>query len=990
MKLYKTFDMKRRKNLRSLMVQALLLSLVIGMFQIPASAAGNACHTSSPPSSAYTVNVCITSPSDGATINGLRNVTATADVTGTNPGVAKLIFYLGGEYLITDFQTPFSFDLPTTKWVDGSRLLEVEALMKDNFTSERASISLTFNNGIVQPPVNNNAFTPKSGTTPPAGQSFTLAAAGDGAGGLLNAADVSDLIASWNPNLFLYLGDVYEKGSKSEFYNWYGTSSTFFGRFRSITDPIVGNHEYTADITAPGYFDYWDNVPNYYSFDAAGWHIIALNSNCGKVGGCQVNSPQYQWLAADLAAHPNICTIAFYHHPVYFVGPSDDPQNMGAVWSLLAQYGVDLILNGHDHNYQRWKPLDGTGALSSNGVTEFVVGGGGHGMQEFVTTDHRLAVGFDTPDAFGALRLQLNQDGAGFQYINTADTVLDFGSVVCSGAPADITSPSKPTNLTATSSDSNLVHLTWKASTDNVGVTGYDIYRDGAHLATIPPVTSYDDLTVLPDTTYSYKIRAHDAAGNVSSQTSAVTVTTPGLLFSDGFESGDFTQWTSAHGLTIQQQQVYAGVYAARGTSNGTATYANKQLSQTQNELYYRLWFKILSQNATSQVYLQRFRTITNGAIMGVFVNSNNKLSFRNDVSGVSTTSSITVTQGTWHELQTRILINGNAGEAEIWLDGTRIADLSKTENFGNTKIGLIQLGENSTGRTYDIVLDRVALSTNFINSSDPPEVLPPTLTPTATPTRTPTPTKTSTPTSTATATATPMGDHDLDTTGVFRPSNGALYLKNSNTTGFADVAINYGMAGDYPVVGDWDGNGTATIGIYRNGVFYLRNSNTIGVADWVFAFGAPGDQPIAGDWDGDGVDTIGVYQNGTFLLRNSNSAGAASASFVLGNVGDVGIAGDWNGDGMDTTGVFRPSNGALYLKNANTTGFADIVIHYGIAGDQPVTGDWNNDGLDTIGVYRNGTFYLRNSNTIGVADLVFSLGINGDIPIAGNWDGLP
>ena len=228
------------------------------------------------------------------------------------------------------------------------------------------------------------------------------------------------------------------------------------------------------------------------------------------------------------------------------------------------------------------------------------------------------------------------------------------------------------------------------------------------------------------------------------------------------------------------------------------------------------------------------------------------------------------------------------------------------------------------------------------------------------------------------------------DTTGVFRPSNGALYLKNSNTTGFADVAINYGMAGDYPVVGDWDGNGTATIGIYRNGVFYLRNSNTIGVADWVFAFGAPGDQPIAGDWDGDGVDTIGVFRNGTFLLRNSNSAGAASASFVLGNVGDVGIAGDWNGDGIDTTGVFRPSNGALYLKNSNSTGFADIVINYGIAGDQPVTGDWNNDGMDTIGVYRNGTFYLRNSNTIGVADLVFSLGINGDIPIAGNWDGLP
>ena len=96
------------------------------------------------------------------------------------------------------------------------------------------------------------------------------------------------------------------------------------------------------------------------------------------------------------------------------------------------------------------------------------------------------------------------------------------------------------------------------------------------------------------------------------------------------------------------------------------------------------------------------------------------------------------------------------------------------------------------------------------------------------------------------------------DTAGVFRPSNGLLYLMNSNTTGFADAALNYGLPGDYPVVGDWDGNGTTTIGIYRNGTFFLRNSNTLGFAEVVFPFGNPGDQPIAGDWDGNGVDTIG------------------------------------------------------------------------------------------------------------------------------------
>lgn len=229
-----------------------------------------------------------------------------------------------------------------------------------------------------------------------------------------------------------------------------------------------------------------------------------------------------------------------------------------------------------------------------------------------------------------------------------------------------------------------------------------------------------------------------------------------------------------------------------------------------------------------------------------------------------------------------------------------------------------------------------------------------------------------------------------LDSAGVFRPSNGALYLKNTNISGFADIQINYGIGGDYPVVGDWNGDGTVTIGIYRNGSFYLRNSNTIGFADVVFPFGAPGDQPVAGDWNGDGVDTIGIYRQGTFFLRNSNDAGVPHMTFGLGIPGDVGISGDWNSDGMDTTGVFRPSNGALYLKNQNTTGFADIQINYGIAGDQPVTGDWNDDGTDTIGVYRNGQFFLRNSNSIGFADLVFALGVPGDHPIAGNWDNIP
>ena len=245
-------------------------------------------------------------------------------------------------------------------------------------------------------------------------------------------------------------------------------------------------------------------------------------------------------------------------------------------------------------------------------------------------------------------------------------------------------------------------------------------------------------------------------------------------------------------------------------------------------------------------------------------------------------------------------------------------------------------------------------------------------------------------PTSTDADVTSPSCPDPFDTTGVFRPTNGALYLKNSNRSGFADLFLTYGLPGDRPVTGDWNGDRIDTVGIYRNGSFYLRNSNTNGVATLIVPFGLPGDQPVVGDWNGDGIDTIGVYRNGTFMLRNSNSPGSAEIVFTLGIAGDVGIVGDWNGDGIVTTGVFRPSNGAFYLRNANSTGPASIVLTYGFPGDEPVTGDWNGDGMDTIGVYRGGTFLLRNSNTNGFADITFSLGVSGDLPVAGDWDGRP
>jgi chitodextrinase len=707
------------------LIVACTASLVL--VALPANA-GTPCRTSG---SSYTVTVCFTEPADGATLIGLRSVTTTVTVNGTNPGVQKLLYYLGGQYLLTDYSAPYTFSLQTDRFVDGPRVLEVEAAMRDGFTTQRSSVDVTFSNGVTVPPVNTNTFTPSTGTTPAPGRPFVLAATGDGASGRPDEQNVTDLISSWSPNMLLYTGDVYEKGTSTEFHNWYGTSSTFYGRFRAITNPTVGNHEYqTPD--AVGYFDYWDNVPHYFSLNVAGWHIVSIDST-GSFAQTTPGSAQYQWLDQDLSSSSAPCTIVFFHHPRWSVGQTADAGDTARIvdlWSLFNQRGVDLVLNGHDHNYQRWQPLNAAGNVDPAAPTEFVIGSGGHGIQPFTRTDSRVAKGLDTLADFGALKLELNQHGAAYQFINAQGSTLDSGSVGCSGAPADTTSPAAPSNLAAASPAANKVDLTWTSATDNVGVTGYDIYRNGSFLTTAGPAPNYTDATVAGGTTYEYYVKARDAAGNISGPSNTAMVTTQGSsppLFTDNFETGNFSKWTANTGLVAQQQEVFAGSWAARGTTTSAATWAYKILGSTHSELYYRIRFKVLSQGSSSTVNLLKLRTGTGASILGLFRNTTGKLGYRNDVSAVSTTSTTTVSTGAWHEVQVRTRINGAAGAIETWFDGVRIDSLSKSENFGTTALGRIQLGENSTGRTFDIAFDDVATGTSFISDGPPADTTPPT-----------------------------------------------------------------------------------------------------------------------------------------------------------------------------------------------------------------------------------------------------------------------
>jgi len=281
-------------------------------------------------------------------------------------------------------------------------------------------------------------------------------------------------------------------------------------------------------------------------------------------------------------------------------------------------------------------------------------------------------------------------------------------SITVPGLP-DTTPPTAPTNLTARAVSSTEVDLAWGASTDDVGVTGYTIYRNGSVLANVGGSSlSYVDTFVTHSSTYTYTVDAFDAAGNHSSTSGAAVAATPGVLFSDGFESGNLANWTSSTGVVVQQQVVYSGSWAARATSTGGASYAYKSFSPTLGELYADAHFKAASQGTTN-VSIMRLRTSSAGAILSIMRRSDGKLLYYNEVTGVTTVGP-SIALGTWHELEAHVVIAGSSSQVDIWLDGTRT--VGKTDSLGTSAVGRVYIGEPATGRTFDMTLDDVVVST--------------------------------------------------------------------------------------------------------------------------------------------------------------------------------------------------------------------------------------------------------------------------------------
>lgn len=210
--------------------------------------------------------------------------------------------------------------------------------------------------------------------------------------------------------------------------------------------------------------------------------------------------------------------------------------------------------------------------------------------------------------------------------------------------------------------------------------------------------------------------------------------------------------------------------------------------------------------------------------------------------------------------------------------------------------------------------------------------------------------------------------------------------VRNSLSPCPGDQTFPFGAATDVPVVGDWNGDGVTTIGVYRDGTFLLRNSNSAGRADITVHFGSPGDTPVVGDWNGDGTDTIGVVTpSGEWLLRNSNSEGPADLDFSYGAAGAIPVVGDWNGDGSESPGVVTDVGGVLHweLRDSASAGEPDYTFDLGASGDKPVTGDWNYAGATLPGFVHGNVWNLRDSLTSGPAEHSFTFGPTTAVPLA-------
>jgi hypothetical protein len=259
---------------------------------------------------------------------------------------------------------------------------------------------------------------------------------GAGTAGECGMRATSNLLLAGKFAAVLALGDnQYPCGAYSDFLAGFEPS---WGRVKQLIHPVMGNHDFLCDgsNTGPGYFQYFGAAAGtvnqgYYSFDIGSWHLIALNSECHAVGGCGSTSPQGQWLAADLAAHTNTCTLAYWHYPRFASGLEGNQADIGPFWDALYAAGVDVILNAHEHHYERFAPQTPAGQVdAARGIREFIVGTGGRMLHGFTFNGANSEIRLN--QSWGILQLTLRPSSYAWQFVPVAaGAPADAGSAAC-------------------------------------------------------------------------------------------------------------------------------------------------------------------------------------------------------------------------------------------------------------------------------------------------------------------------------------------------------------------------------------------------------------------------------------------------------------------------------------------------------------------------------------------------------------------------------
>jgi calcineurin-like phosphoesterase family protein len=275
--------------------------------------------------------------------------------------------------------------------------------------------------------------TPPTTTTQPASDPVLVGAAdiaGCGSSGDEATANLLDGI----PGTVFTAGDnVYSNGTASEFNSCYAPS---WGRHKARTRPSAGNHDYNT-AGATGYYGYFgaaagEPAKGYYSYNLGNWHVVAINSNCSPIGGCGAGSAQEQWLRQDLAASAKPCTLAYWHYPLFTSGSNhSNATAMRPIFQALYDFNAEVVVSGHNHNYERFAPQNPTGGLdNARGIREFVAGMGGISHYSFGTIQPNSQA--RNADTFGVLKLTLHANSYDWQFVPQAGkTFSDSGTTAC-------------------------------------------------------------------------------------------------------------------------------------------------------------------------------------------------------------------------------------------------------------------------------------------------------------------------------------------------------------------------------------------------------------------------------------------------------------------------------------------------------------------------------------------------------------------------------